>query len=172
MTHQFADAIWQAPQDVPECFGCSEIQSGKDHKSEREISSPACANFSLKRLAKPETVRPTRYCLATAAREFPLRSKVGNCGRCFPRATYASDGELLSQANDNVRNSWQNVHVLVSVEMGRQNSVLNTFEICCRSSISTSARLTCAGHNGPQQATRIQMQPPCAIHKTGNAPRG
>jgi len=133
---------------------------------------PGVRQFFLKNPGEPENYASNQVLLDDRVSGISAPQQSWQVRRYFARAAYTWNGKLLSQAHDDIRNARHNVHVLVSVEVGRQDSGTTNFDNLPPQLGFRLRKIDLSRHDIPQQATCTPMQPPTTIKETGNSLRG
>ena len=89
----------------------------------------------------------------------------------FAGAADARDGKLLSQTNDNVRNTWQDVHVFMPIEVRRQNTGAQYLQDLLPKLNFHLGQFDLPGHDAHEQQGRSQIQPSLEIGQSANLAR-
>ena len=105
--------------------------------------------------------------LGRGSSRIPTPQQSCHLGRRFTWAADAPDGELLRQANDNVRHAGQNVHVLMPVQVRRRNTGPEYFLNLPPKLGFHIGQIDLTGQYALGQATRTQVQRPWRSTRLG-----
>ena len=127
MTHQFADPFRQVVQDGLNASGIQKPGLGETVEVRRK-QQPGFRKFQLKAPGEAGNGAAHYILLGRCDPGIPASpQQAREGGRFLLGAADARDRELLSQADDDLGDSRQNVHVLVSVEVSRRNTGTKDF---------------------------------------------